>query len=120
MKQVMGTKEDVPGTFSRGGEASGVRVCVCVFGVCVCACVAPSSTARRLVLTGRFCHLTSALGQRAKVISLSQPKVSGKARSSPRGTVGPAPSATLPTPQHRLHSPCNQSDLSPGSSQCGS
>ncbi|KAF4079793.1 hypothetical protein AMELA_G00182390 [Ameiurus melas] len=43
MKQVMGTKEDVPGTFSRG-----------------------------------------ALGQRAKVISLSQPKVSVKARSSPR------------------------------------
>lgn len=45
-------------------------------------------------LTGHFCHLTSALGQRAKVISLSQPKVSGKARSSPRGTVGPI----LPTP----------------------
>ncbi|XP_034381721.1 myotubularin-related protein 5 isoform X4 [Cyclopterus lumpus] len=44
MKQVMGTKEDVPGTFSRG-----------------------------------------ALGQRAKVISLSQPKVSGKARNPPRG-----------------------------------
>ncbi|XP_034168951.2 myotubularin-related protein 5 isoform X1 [Pangasianodon hypophthalmus] len=47
MKQVMGTKEDVPGTFSRG-----------------------------------------ALGQRAKVISLSQPKVSVKARSSPRGKWG--------------------------------
>ncbi|XP_066524076.1 myotubularin-related protein 5 isoform X2 [Hoplias malabaricus] len=47
MKQVMGTKEDLPGTFSRG-----------------------------------------ALGQRAKVISLSQPKVSGKARSSPRGKWG--------------------------------
>ncbi|KAM9823807.1 myotubularin-related protein 5 [Neosynchiropus ocellatus] len=47
MKQVMGTKEDVPGTFSRG-----------------------------------------ALGQRAKVVSLSQPKVSGKARNSPRGKWG--------------------------------
>ncbi|XP_059181409.1 myotubularin-related protein 5 isoform X3 [Centropristis striata] len=47
MKQVMGAKEDVPGTFSRG-----------------------------------------ALGQRAKVISLSQPKVSGKARNSPRGKWG--------------------------------
>ncbi|XP_017349519.1 myotubularin-related protein 5 isoform X6 [Ictalurus punctatus] len=47
MKQVMGTKEDVPGTFSRG-----------------------------------------ALGQRARVISLSQPKVSVKARSSPRGKWG--------------------------------
>ncbi|CAN9508085.1 unnamed protein product [Ophioblennius macclurei] len=47
MKQVMGTKEDVPGTFSRG-----------------------------------------ALGQRAKVISLSQPKVSGKARNTPRGKWG--------------------------------
>ncbi|XP_035530053.1 myotubularin-related protein 5 isoform X1 [Morone saxatilis] len=47
MKQVMGTKDDVPGTFSRG-----------------------------------------ALGQRAKVISLSQPKVSGKARNPPRGKWG--------------------------------
>ncbi|XP_061816685.1 myotubularin-related protein 5 isoform X2 [Nerophis lumbriciformis] len=47
MKQVMGTKEDLPGTFSRG-----------------------------------------ALGQRAKVISLSQPKVSGKARNSTRGKWG--------------------------------
>ncbi|XP_046729510.1 myotubularin-related protein 5 isoform X2 [Silurus meridionalis] len=47
MKQVMGTKEDVPGTFSRG-----------------------------------------VLGQRAKVISLSQPKVSVKARGSPRGKWG--------------------------------
>ncbi|XP_035482433.1 myotubularin-related protein 5 isoform X5 [Scophthalmus maximus] len=47
MKQVMGTKEDVPGTFSRG-----------------------------------------ALGQRAKVISLSQPKVSGKAKNPPRGKWG--------------------------------
>ncbi|XP_060924466.1 myotubularin-related protein 5 isoform X2 [Limanda limanda] len=47
MKQVMGTKEDVPGTFSRG-----------------------------------------ALGQRAKVISLSQPKVSGKARNPARGKWG--------------------------------
>ncbi|XP_044042946.1 myotubularin-related protein 5 isoform X4 [Siniperca chuatsi] len=47
MKQVMGTKEDVPGTFSRG-----------------------------------------ALGQRAKVISLSQPKVSGKARNPTRGKWG--------------------------------
>ncbi|XP_076006712.1 myotubularin-related protein 5 isoform X2 [Genypterus blacodes] len=47
MKQVMGTKDDVPGTFSRG-----------------------------------------ALGQRARVISLSQPKVSGKARNSPRGKWG--------------------------------
>ncbi|XP_069012536.1 myotubularin-related protein 5 isoform X2 [Embiotoca jacksoni] len=47
MKQVMGTKEDMPGTFSRG-----------------------------------------ALGQRAKVISLSQPKVSGKARNPPRGKWG--------------------------------
>ncbi|XP_029901720.1 myotubularin-related protein 5 isoform X3 [Myripristis murdjan] len=47
MKQVMGAKEDVPGTFSRG-----------------------------------------ALGQRARVISLSQPKVSGKARNPPRGKWG--------------------------------
>ncbi|CAI5637564.1 myotubularin-related protein 5 isoform X1 [Oreochromis niloticus] len=47
MKQVMGAKEDAPGTFSRG-----------------------------------------ALGQRAKVISLSQPKVSGKARNPPRGKWG--------------------------------
>ncbi|KAF7655855.1 hypothetical protein LDENG_00049320 [Lucifuga dentata] len=47
MKQVMGTKEDVSGTFSRG-----------------------------------------ALGQRARVISLSQPKVSGKARNPPRGKWG--------------------------------
>nr|XP_020456937.1 myotubularin-related protein 5 isoform X2 [Monopterus albus] len=47
MKQVMGTKEGVPGTFSRG-----------------------------------------ALGQKAKVISLSQPKVSGKARNPPRGKWG--------------------------------
>ncbi|XP_027007649.2 myotubularin-related protein 5 isoform X2 [Tachysurus fulvidraco] len=47
MKQVMGTKEDLPGTFSRG-----------------------------------------ALGKRAKVISLSQPKVSVKAHSSPRGKWG--------------------------------
>ncbi|XP_022060952.2 myotubularin-related protein 5 isoform X4 [Acanthochromis polyacanthus] len=47
MKQVMGSKDDVPGTFSRG-----------------------------------------ALGQRAKVISLSQPKVSGKARNPPRGKWG--------------------------------
>ncbi|XP_054911397.1 myotubularin-related protein 5 isoform X1 [Poeciliopsis prolifica] len=47
MKQVLGNKEDVPGTFSRG-----------------------------------------ALGQKAKVISLSQPKVSGKARNSPRGKWG--------------------------------
>uniref|UniRef100_A0A8C1UN58 SET binding factor 1 n=1 Tax=Cyprinus carpio TaxID=7962 RepID=A0A8C1UN58_CYPCA len=47
MKQVMGTKEDVPGTFSRG-----------------------------------------ALGQRARVISLSQPRVSVKARNSPRGKWG--------------------------------
>ncbi|XP_028304416.1 myotubularin-related protein 5 isoform X2 [Gouania willdenowi] len=47
MKQVMGTKDDVPGTFSRG-----------------------------------------ALGQRAKVISLSQPKVSGNARNPPRGKWG--------------------------------
>ncbi|KAM7366847.1 hypothetical protein PAMP_014790 [Pampus punctatissimus] len=50
MKQVMGTKEDVPGTFSRG-----------------------------------------ALGQRAKVISLSQPKVSGKARNPTRGKESPQP-----------------------------
>ncbi|XP_055367536.1 myotubularin-related protein 5 isoform X2 [Betta splendens] len=47
MKQVMGGKEDIPGTFSRG-----------------------------------------ALGQRAKVISLSQPKVSGKARNATRGKWG--------------------------------
>uniref|UniRef100_A0A672RXV7 Myotubularin-related protein 5-like n=1 Tax=Sinocyclocheilus grahami TaxID=75366 RepID=A0A672RXV7_SINGR len=47
MKQVMGTKEDTPGTFSRG-----------------------------------------ALGQRARVISLSQPRVSVKARNSPRGKWG--------------------------------
>ncbi|XP_056131737.1 myotubularin-related protein 5 isoform X2 [Lampris incognitus] len=47
MKQVMGAKEDMPGTFSRG-----------------------------------------ALGQRARVISLSQSKVSGKARNSPRGKWG--------------------------------
>uniref|UniRef100_A0AAR2KMV8 SET binding factor 1 n=1 Tax=Pygocentrus nattereri TaxID=42514 RepID=A0AAR2KMV8_PYGNA len=47
MKQVLGTKEDLPGTFSRG-----------------------------------------ALGQRARVISLSQTKVSGKARGSPRGKWG--------------------------------
>ncbi|KAJ3612402.1 hypothetical protein NHX12_020678 [Muraenolepis orangiensis] len=47
MKQVMGSKEDMPGTFSRG-----------------------------------------ALGQRARVISLSQPKMSVKARSSPRGKWG--------------------------------
>ncbi|XP_026003894.1 myotubularin-related protein 5 isoform X5 [Astatotilapia calliptera] len=47
MKQVMGAKEDAPGTFSRG-----------------------------------------ALGQRAKVISLSQPKVSGKARNPARGKWG--------------------------------
>ncbi|XP_077356784.1 myotubularin-related protein 5 isoform X2 [Festucalex cinctus] len=47
MKQVMGAKEDVPGTFSRG-----------------------------------------ALSQRSKVISLSQPKVSGKARNSTRGKWG--------------------------------
>ncbi|XP_005935406.1 myotubularin-related protein 5 isoform X1 [Haplochromis burtoni] len=47
MKQVMGAKEDTPGTFSRG-----------------------------------------ALGQRAKVISLSQPKVSGKARNPARGKWG--------------------------------
>ncbi|XP_041833428.1 myotubularin-related protein 5 isoform X4 [Melanotaenia boesemani] len=47
MKQVMGAKEDVPGTFSRG-----------------------------------------AVGQRAKVISLSQPKVSGKAKNPPRGKWG--------------------------------
>ncbi|XP_016412023.1 myotubularin-related protein 5 isoform X3 [Sinocyclocheilus rhinocerous] len=47
MKQVMGTKEDAPGTFSRG-----------------------------------------ALGQRARVISLSQPRVSVKARNSPRGKWG--------------------------------
>lgn len=33
MKQVMGTKEDVPGTFSRGGEASGVCGCFCACGV---------------------------------------------------------------------------------------
>ncbi|XP_068163269.1 myotubularin-related protein 5 isoform X2 [Antennarius striatus] len=47
MKQVMGAKDDVPGTFSRG-----------------------------------------ALGQRAKVISLSQSKASGKARNPPRGKWG--------------------------------
>ncbi|XP_078138030.1 myotubularin-related protein 5 [Centroberyx gerrardi] len=47
MKQVMGAKEDMPGTFSRG-----------------------------------------ALGQRARVISLSQPKVSVKARNPPRGKWG--------------------------------
>ncbi|KAM4615103.1 myotubularin-related protein 5 isoform 2-T2 [Polymixia lowei] len=47
MKQVMGAKEDMPGTFSRG-----------------------------------------ALGQRARVISLSQPKVSGKTRNPPRGKWG--------------------------------
>ncbi|XP_057710324.1 myotubularin-related protein 5 isoform X2 [Corythoichthys intestinalis] len=47
MKQVMGAKEDVPGTFNRG-----------------------------------------ALGQRAKVISLSQPKMSVKARNSTRGKWG--------------------------------
>ncbi|XP_051974415.1 myotubularin-related protein 5-like isoform X2 [Xyrauchen texanus] len=47
MKQVMGTKDDVPGTFSRGE-----------------------------------------LGQRARVISLSQPRVSVKARNSPRGKWG--------------------------------
>ncbi|CAL8242402.1 unnamed protein product [Merluccius merluccius] len=47
MKQVMGSKDDMPGTFSRG-----------------------------------------ALGQRARVISLSQPKISVKARSSPRGKWG--------------------------------
>ncbi|XP_056604778.1 myotubularin-related protein 5 isoform X4 [Triplophysa dalaica] len=47
MKQVMGAKEDVPGTFSRG-----------------------------------------ALGQSARVISLSQPRVSVKARNSPRGKWG--------------------------------
>nr|XP_046153163.1 myotubularin-related protein 5-like isoform X1 [Oncorhynchus gorbuscha] len=47
MKQVMGGKEDVPGTFSRG-----------------------------------------ALGQRARVISLSQPRVSGKARNPPGGKWG--------------------------------
>ncbi|KAM9704743.1 myotubularin-related protein 5 isoform 1-T1 [Menidia menidia] len=47
MKQVMGSKEDVPGTFSRG-----------------------------------------AVGQRAKVISHSQPKVSGKARNPARGKWG--------------------------------
>ncbi|XP_077450560.1 myotubularin-related protein 5 isoform X2 [Stigmatopora argus] len=47
MKQVMGAKEDSPGTFNRG-----------------------------------------ALGQRAKVISLSQPKMSAKARNSTRGKWG--------------------------------
>ncbi|CAF94656.1 unnamed protein product, partial [Tetraodon nigroviridis] len=47
MKQVMGNKDDVPGTFGRG-----------------------------------------ALGQRAKVISLSQPKVSGKTRNPSRGKWG--------------------------------
>ncbi|CAL8278644.1 unnamed protein product [Gadus morhua 'NCC'] len=47
MKQVMGSKEELPGTFSRG-----------------------------------------ALGQRARVISLSQPKMSVKSRSSPRGKWG--------------------------------
>lgn len=43
----------------------------------------------------RLCHLTSALGQKAKVISLSQPKASGKAKNSPRGTVGHPPSLFL-------------------------
>ncbi|KAM6895388.1 myotubularin-related protein 5 [Xenentodon cancila] len=47
MKQVMGAKEDIPGTFSRG-----------------------------------------VLGQRAKVISPSQPKLSGKARNPTRGKWG--------------------------------
>ncbi|XP_061571193.1 LOW QUALITY PROTEIN: myotubularin-related protein 5 [Cololabis saira] len=47
MKQVMGAKDDLPGTFSRG-----------------------------------------ALGQRTKVISPSQPKLSGKARNPPRGKWG--------------------------------
>lgn len=42
-------------------------------------------------LINRICRLTSALGQRAKVISLSQPKVSGKARNPSRGTVPPPP-----------------------------
>lgn len=76
--------------------------------VCVRACGKPSSTVWWCCLTGRLCRLTSALGQRAKVISLSQPKVSGKARNPPRGTVGPAHSPSL-------HSCLNQSDLFPSS-----
>lgn len=86
----MGNKDDVPGTFSRGGEERAhVSTCVCVYGrekekgnVCVCYPL-------WFCLMDRICHLTSALGQRAKVISLSQPKVSGKARNPSRGTVGP-------------------------------
>lgn len=85
MKQVMGNKDDVPGTFSRGGEGrTHMSACVCERErerECVCY---PLSWC----LMDRICHLTSALGQRAKVISLSQPKVSGKARNPSRGTVG--------------------------------
>ena len=76
--------------------------------VSVCVCAKPSSIVWLCWLTGRLCHLTSALGQRAKVISLSQPKVSGKARNPARGTVGYPP--PLPTPFPPLLS--NQSDLS--------
>lgn len=86
MKQVMGNKDDVPGTFSRGGEERArMSGCVCVCeskGMCVCYPL-------WRCLMDHICHLTSALGQRAKVISLSQPKVSGRARNPSRGTVGP-------------------------------
>lgn len=59
-------------------------------------------------LMDHICCLTSALGQRAKVISLSQPKVSGKARNPSRGTVGPAHLPPLPFLP-------NQSEIVPGS-----
>lgn len=85
MKQVMGNKDDVPGTFSRGGEErEHMTACVCVRErECVCYPL-------WCCLMDHICCLTSALSQRAKVISLSQPKVSGKARTPSRGTVGPA------------------------------
>lgn len=64
-----------------------------LFGVCVCVLSESIFHPVALLVNGpSLCCLTSALGQRARVISLSQPKMSGKARNSPRGTVGHAPS----------------------------
>lgn len=86
-----------------------MRQCIsCSVAHVFCVSEKPSSSVWCSCLMGHLCHLTSALGQRAKVISLSQPKVSGKARNPPRGTVGPAHTLSL-------HSCPNQSDVFPSS-----
>lgn len=114
MKQVMGTKDDVPGTFSRGGEASGScgRAGRRAGGrLCARGALDGVFPRRGVLFNGSFLSFDLSSGSKGQShLPLSAKSVWQGQEFSER--------YSRPHPQLRLQSPCNQSDLSPGSSQC--